>query len=88
VNEGKRGERLTSSSEYFLVSGKKRYTEGKITSPFKAAKRAYVPHRMFANIGPVAMTTWLLAPSNARSNKREKEGRKTHHKVEDPITCC
>ena len=54
---GKRGERLTSSSEYFLVSGKKRYTDGKITNPFKAAKRAYVPHRMFANIGPVAMTT-------------------------------
>jgi hypothetical protein len=40
VDEGKRGKRLTSSSEYFLVSGKKRYTDGKITNPFKAAKRA------------------------------------------------
>jgi hypothetical protein len=50
----------TSSREYFLVSGKKKRTEGSIMTKFIAAKKAYVPHPIVSNIGPVAMTTKKL----------------------------
>lgn len=31
-----------------------------MTTPFNAANRAYVPHPILANMGPVAMTTKKL----------------------------
>jgi hypothetical protein len=55
------------------------YTTGQITKPFNAAKRAYVPHPIPLNIGPVAMTTkklkiQLLAVDNAFAAARILRG--------------
>lgn len=47
---------LTSSREYFFVSGKKSKTVGKMMTAFSAAKKAYVPQPILENMGPVTMT--------------------------------